>query len=223
MSPRTLGLSETVSQYLMQVGLREPDELRSVREDTARLPGAHLQIAPEQGQLMALLVHLTNARSCLEVGTFTGYSAMALALALPPDGRIVACEIDPSFAAMAREHWQRAGVADKVDLRLGPALGTLDKMLEDGEAGRFDLAFIDADKENILAYYERCLALTKGGGLMLIDNTLWGGSAADPTDRDPVTEALRALNSKVHSDPRVEMVLVPIGDGLTFARKVVGG
>jgi predicted O-methyltransferase YrrM len=173
MSLRTLGLSEAVYQYLMQVGLREPDVLRSVREETARLPDAHIQIAPEQGQLMALLVHLTSARICLEIGTFTGYSALALALALPPEGRIVTCEIDPTFAAMAREHWQRAKVARKIDLRLGPALGTLDQMLQDGEWGRFDLVFIDADKENILAYYERCLALTNG--LLLIDNTLWGG------------------------------------------------
>jgi caffeoyl-CoA O-methyltransferase len=220
MSLRTLGLSEAVSQYLMQVGLREPNVLRSVREETARLPDGHIQIAPEQGQLMALLVHLTNARSCLEIGTFTGYSALALALALPAEGRVVTCEIDPTFGAMAREHWQRAKVAHKIDLRFGPALDTLDHMLEGGEAERFDLAFIDADKENILAYYERCLALTKRGGLLLIDNTLWGGAVANPTDHDPVTEAVRALNSKVHSDPRVEMVLVPIGDGLTLARKV---
>jgi len=220
MSPRTLGLSEVVSEYLMQVGLREPDVLRSVRQDTARLPGAHMQIAPEQGQLMALLAHLINARSCLEIGTFTGYSALALALALPPEGCVVACQIDQTFAAIARKHWERAGVAHKIDHRLGPALDTLDKMLDDGEAGRFDMAFIDADKENVLAYYERCLALTKRGGLLLIDNTLWGGAVADPTDRDPVTEALRVLNNKVHSDPRVEMVLVPIGDGLTLARKV---
>jgi len=220
MSPRTLGLSEVVSEYLMRVGLREPDVLRSVRQDTARLPGAHMQIAPEQGQLMALLAHLINAHSCLEIGTFTGYSALALALALPPEGRVVACEIDQTFAAIARKHWERAGVAHKIDLRLGPALDTLDKMLDDGEAGRFDMAFIDADKENVLAYYERCFALTKCGGLLLIDNTLWGGAVADPTDRDPVTEALRVLNNKVHSDPRVEMVLVPIGDGLTLARKV---
>ena len=220
MSPRTLGLSEVVSQYLMQVGLQEPDVLRSVRQDTARLPGAHMQIAPEQGQLMALLARLTNARSCLEVGTFTGYSALALALALPPKGCVVACEIDQTFAAIARKHWERAGVAHKIDLRLGPALDTLDKMLGDGEVGRFDMAFIDADKESILAYYERCLSLTKCGGLLLIDNTLWGGAVADPTEHDPITEALRELNNKIRSDPRVEMVLVPIGDGLTLARKV---
>ena len=220
MSPRTLGLSEAVSQYLVQVGLREPNVLRSVREETARLPGAHMQIAPEQGQLMALLAGLINARSCLEIGTFTGYSTLALALALPPEGCIVTCEIDEAFAAIARNHWQRAGVAHKVDLRLGPALATLDNMLGGGEAEQFDMAFIDADKENILSYYERCLSLTKLGGLLLIDNTLWGGTLADPADRDPVTEALRMLNSRVHSDPRVEMVLVPIGDGLTLARKV---
>ena len=147
MSPRTLGLSEVVSEYLMQVGLREPDVLRSVRQDTARLPGAHMQIAPEQGQLVALLAHLINARSCLEIGTFTGYSALALALALPPEGCVVACEIDQTFAAIERKYWERAGVAHKIDLRLGPALDTLDKMLDDGEAGWFDMAFIDADKE----------------------------------------------------------------------------
>jgi len=220
MSPRTLGLSETVSQYLRHVGLREPAVLRSVREDTLQLPGAHMQIAPEQGQLMAFLARLTGARNCLEIGTFTGYSALAVALALPPEGRVLACEIDATYAAIARQHWQRAGLAHKIDLKLGAALDTLDTMLGDGLAERFDMAFIDADKESVLAYYERCLALLKRGGLLLIDNTLWGGAVADPADRAPETEALRALNSKVHADPRVEMVLVPIGDGLTLARRV---
>ncbi len=220
MASRTLGLNEAVSRYLMQIGLREPDVLRSVREDTLQLPGAHMQIAPEQGQFMAILARLTNARCYLEIGTFTGYSTLAVALALPPEGRVVTCEIDATYAAIARQYWLRAGIAHKIDLKLGPVLDTLDMMLGNDQAGEFDMAFIDADKENILAYYDRCLALLKRGGLLLIDNTLWGGAVADLADRDPVTETLRALNSKVHADPRVEMVLVPIGDGLTLARLV---
>lgn len=220
MSPRSIGLSETLSQYLLQVGLREPEVLRTVREDTMRLPGAHMQIAPEQGQLMALLAQLTNARRCLEIGTYTGYSALAIALALPPEGRVLTCEIDSTIADIARQNWQRAGVAHQIDLRLGSALDTLDALLADQDVSPFDMTFIDADKENILAYYERCLALLRPGGLLLVDNTLWSGAVANPAERDPVTEAVRALNRKVHADSRVEMVLVPVGDGLTLARKV---
>jgi predicted O-methyltransferase YrrM len=205
---------------LLEVGLREPDALRIVREETLKLPGAHMQIAPEQGQFMALLTRLTKSRLYLEIGTFTGYSALAVALALPPEGRVTTCEIDATYADIARRHWQRAGVAQKIDLKLGPALDTLDMLLAEGGAECFDMAFIDADKENILAYYERCLALLKRGGLLLIDNTLWGGAVADPVDRDPMTDAIRTLNSSVHDDPKVEIVLVPIADGLTLAHKV---
>jgi len=158
MATRTLGLNETVHRYVIEIGLREPDVLRRVREETLPLAGAHMQIAPEQGQLMAFLARLAKSHHYLEIGTFTGYSAMALALALPSEGRVTTCEIDESFADIARQHWQRAGVPHKIDLKLGPALATLDRILAEGGAERFDMAFIDADKENILAYYERCRA-----------------------------------------------------------------
>lgn len=220
MSPRTIGLSDSLCRYLIQTGVREPDTLRAVREATSRLPGAHMQIAPEQGQFMALLVRLTNSIRCLEIGTYTGYSALSVALALPTHGRVLTCEIDAGYGAIAQRNWEGAGMAHKVELRMGPALDTLNALLADRLAGHFDMAFIDADKENILAYYERSLALIRTGGFLLIDNTLWSGAVADPSNRDPVTETLRTLNCKVHADPRVEMVLIPIGDGLTLARKI---
>ncbi len=175
-------------------------------------------LAPEQAQFMALLTRLLGVRRYLEIGTYTGYSALAIALAMDPDGRVVTCEIDEAIATTAERHWRHAGVADKIELRLGPALKTLDVMLAQGR--RFDMAFIDADKENLLAYYERCHALVRVGGLILIDNTLWGGSVADVFDHDPSTDAIRAFNIFVHEDQRVEMVLLPIGDGLTLARKI---
>jgi caffeoyl-CoA O-methyltransferase len=221
MTPRTLGLTDPLHQYLMQVGFREHEELKRVREETAQLPGVHMLLAPEQAQLMALLARLLGVRRYLEIGTYTGYSALAIALALEPDGRVVTCEVDEAIAATAQRHWHRAGVTDKIDLRLAPALKTLDAILAKDGRGRFDMAFIDADKENLLAYYERCHALVRVGGLILIDNTLWSGSVADDSDHDPSTEAIRAFNVFVHEDQRVEMVLLPIGDGLTLARKIV--
>jgi predicted O-methyltransferase YrrM len=221
MTPRTLGLTDPLHQYLMQVGLREHEELKRVREETAQLPGVHMLLAPEQAQLMALLARLLGVRRYLEIGTYTGYSALAIALALEPGGRVVTCEIDQAIAAIAQRHWHRAGVTDKIELRPGPALETLDAILAQDGRGRFDMAFIDADKENLLAYYERCHGLVRIGGLILIDNTLWSGSVADDSDHDPSTEAIRAFNMFVHGDQRVEMVLLPIGDGLTLARKIV--
>jgi caffeoyl-CoA O-methyltransferase len=220
MSPRTLGLTEALHHYIIKVGLREPEALRHVRAETASHPDVNLQIAPEQGQLMAMLARLLNARRCLEIGTFTGYSALAVALALPHDGQIVVCEISSEFAELAKRNWNRGGVRDKIDLRLGPALSTLDRMLDDDEAGSFDMAFIDADKENLSNYYDRCLKLVRAGGLVLIDNTLWDGAVADPSKQDTSTEAIRAVNHKVHADRSVDMVLLPIGDGLTVARKI---
>ena len=221
MTPRTLGLTDPLHQYLMQVGLREHEELKRVREETAQLPGVHMLLAPEQAQLMALLARLLGVRRYLEIGTYTGYSALAIALALEPEGRVVTSEIDQAIASTAQRHWRRAGVADKIELRLGPALQTLDAILAQDGRGRFDMAFIDADKENLLAYYERCHGLMRIGGLILIDNALWSGSVADDSDHDPSTEAIRAFNVFVHGDQRVEMVLLPIGDGLTLARKIV--
>jgi predicted O-methyltransferase YrrM len=219
MTPRTLGLTDPLHQYLMQVGVREPDELRLLREETLRMPGAQMLLAPEQAQFMGLLAQLTGVRRYLEIGTFTGCSALAIARVMPPDGRVVACEIDADFAAIAERHWRRAGVANKIEVRLAPALDTLDAMLAQGGQEGFDLCFIDADKENLAGYYERCLTLARGGGLILIDHTLWGGSVADAEDDAQSTRAVRAFNSLVHADQRVDMVLLPIGDGLTLARK----
>jgi predicted O-methyltransferase YrrM len=178
-----------------------------------------MQIAPEQGQFMALLVQLLGATKTLEIGVFTGYSSLAVALALPPQGKIVACDINEDYTAMARSYWQRAGVADKIDLRIAPALETLDRLLESGEAGTFDFAFIDADKQNYDNYYERALQLLRVGGLIAIDNVLWGGKVADPTVDDANTEAIRALNAKLVQDERVSLSVVPIADGLTLALK----
>lgn len=219
MTNRSISLTESLYDYLISVSLREPRLLLDLREETAALPNASMQIAPEQGQFMGLLVRLTGARRCLEVGVFTGYSSLSVALALPPDGRIVACDVSDEWTAVARTYWQAAGVEDKIDLRLAPALETLDGLLADGHAGTFDLAFIDADKPNYLAYYERALALVRAGGLIVVDNTLWSGRVIDPEVADASTVALRHFNEVLHGDERIDLSLVPIGDGLTLARK----
>jgi len=221
MTPRTLGLTDPLHDYLLRVGFREHPALKRVRTETAQLPGVHMLLAPEQAHFMALLARLLGVRRYLEIGTYTGYSALAIALALDPDSKVLTCEIDTTIAPTAQRYWRDAGVADKVELRLGPALNTLDALLAQGEHSPFDMAFIDADKENLLAYYERCHALVRTGGLILIDNTLWSGSVADDSDHDPSTDAIRAFNVALHADPRVEMVLLPIGDGLTLARKIL--
>jgi caffeoyl-CoA O-methyltransferase len=219
MSNRTISLTDSLHEYLLRVSLREPDVLRDLRAETARLAQRSMQIAPEQGQFMALLARLVGARRCIEVGVFTGYSSLAVALALPDDGRIVACDVSEEWTAVARRYWERAGVADRIDLRLAPALQTLDSLLAAGEAGRYDLAFIDADKTRYGDYYERVLELLRPGGLVVIDNTLWSGRVADPADTDADTVALRELNERLLGDERVDLSLVPIGDGLTLARK----
>ncbi len=219
MSRQTLTLSEALYDYLLSVSLREPPLLYRLREETAALPHAVMQISPEQGQFMALLAELVGARRVLEVGTFTGYSALVVALALPADGRIITCDVDEEMTAIARRYWAEGGVADKIDLRLGPAVDTLDALLADGGAGTFDFAFVDADKENYDAYYERALALLRQGGLMVIDNVLWSGAVADPNKMDPDTNAIRALNAKLHGDQRVSLSLLPVSDGITLARK----
>jgi predicted O-methyltransferase YrrM len=220
MTPRSIGLADPIHDYLLSVGLREPEPLRRLREETATLPGVNMLLAPEQGQFMALLARLMRAERYLEIGTYTGYSALALALALPASGRVVTCDIDAETATVAQSHWLRANVADKIELRLGEALQSLDALIRAGRRGYFDMAFIDADKENLVGYYERCHHLVRPGGLILADNTLWGGSVAE-NDHDPATEAIRAFNLAVHGDARVEMVLLPVGDGLTLARKLV--
>lgn len=206
--------------YMQSVSLREPEVLRRLREETAKLPMAMMQIGPDQGQLMAFLVRLIGARRLLEVGTFTGYSALACALALPPDGQLIACDISEAWTAIARRYWVEAGVADKIDLRLAPAAETLEALLASGQAGRFDMMFIDADKQGYDRYYELGLQLLRPGGLLLIDNVFWMGAVADPSDREPDTEAIRALNRKIHTDVRVELAMLPVGDGLTLVAKV---
>jgi caffeoyl-CoA O-methyltransferase len=178
-----------------------------------------MQIAPEQGQFMAMLVRLIGARRCLEVGVFTGYSSLVTALALPEDGRIIACDVSEQWTAVARRYWQRAGVSHKIDLRLAPALETLDGLIAAGQTGSYDFAFIDADKENYAAYYERVLALLRPGGLLSVDNTLWSGRLADARERDPETLGIRRFNELIHRDERVDLSLLPMGDGLTLARK----
>lgn len=219
MSRQTLPLDDRLYGYLLSVSLREPDVLRRLREETARHPQAEMQIAPEQGQFMGLLARLVEARKCLEVGVFTGYSALAVALALPFDGRLVACDVSEEYTAIARRYWREAGVDQLIRLHLGPALGTLDALLGDGEGGTFDFAFIDADKPNYAGYFERTLALLRPGGLVAIDNVLWSGKVADPAVRDPDVDAIRALNEALLSDERIDLSLLPIGDGLTLARK----
>jgi caffeoyl-CoA O-methyltransferase len=220
MSRETLGLSDTLLAYVRRVGLREDSDLAALREETARHPHARMQISPEQGQLMALLIKLIGARKTLEVGVFTGYSAMAVAKAMGPGGRVIALDVNVDFTAIARRHWAKAGVADRIDLRLAPGLDSLAALIAAGDAGTFDFAFIDADKTNYDGYYEACLRLVRRGGLIAIDNVLWSGAVADPSDTTADTLALRALNAKIHGDTRVEASLVPIGDGLTLALRL---
>jgi caffeoyl-CoA O-methyltransferase len=219
MSNRTLAVTDRIYDYLVRVTLREPESMARLRAETMQLPLARMQIAPEQGQFMGLLVELIGARRTIEVGVFTGYSSLAVALALPADGRIVACDVSEEWTAIGRRYWQEAGVADKIDLHLRPAVQTLDELIGRNEAGSFDFAFIDADKDNYVAYYEKCLELLRPGGLIAIDNALWSGDVADPTNTDTDTIAIREVNAKVSKDPRVTMSLVPIGDGLLLARK----
>lgn len=219
MSRKTLTLDDRLYQYLLDVSLREPDVLRRLREETAAHPKAAMQIAPEQGQFMALLVRLLGARKALEVGVFTGYSALAVALALPEDGRVVACDVSEEFTAIARRYWQEAGVAHRISLHLAPALETLDNLIADGEEASFDFAFIDADKQHYAGYVERALFLLRPGGLIAVDNTLWSGSVADPEQSDQEIEAIRALNLALRDDERVDLSLLPLADGLTLLRK----
>ncbi len=219
MSNRTIALDEPLYRYLLAHSLRESDTLRRLREQTMGHEWARMQIAPEQGQFMALLAEMIGARRMLEIGTFTGYSALWLASALPPDGTLICCDISEEWTAIGRPYWEQAGVAERIDLRIAPAMETLGQLLDAGGAHSFDLAFVDADKENYLGYYERCLQLLRRGGLVLFDNTLWDGAVADPRRQDTETQAIRELNENLHADSRIGLSLVPIGDGLTIARK----
>jgi predicted O-methyltransferase YrrM len=219
MTSRTLGLPDRIHQYVLRWGLDEPAILARLREETAVHPRASMQISPEQGAVLALLVELVEARRCIEIGTFTGYSSLAVALAMPDDGRIVCCDVSDEYTGVARRYWSEAGIADKVDLRLGPALETLDTLLADGAAGTFDLAFIDADKTGYRDYWERSVELVRPGGVIAIDNVLWSGRVADPNDDHESTRAIRAVNERVATDSRVRHVLLAIADGMTIARK----
>ena len=218
MSSRTLNLDDTIYQYLLSQSLREHPAQAALREATRTHPHAVMQISPEQGQFMALLIRLLGARRTIEIGVFTGYSALSVALALPDDGKVLACDISDEYTRVGVPHWQAAGVMHKIDLQLAPALVTLDARINAGEHGQYDFAFIDADKSGYDAYFERCLTLLRTGGLIAIDNTLWSGKVARPAE-DADTAALQALNSKLHRDERVDLSMLPIGDGLTLARK----
>ncbi|MEM6451103.1 MAG: class I SAM-dependent methyltransferase [Cyanobacteria bacterium P01_D01_bin.105] len=219
MSNRSIGLDARLYDYLLSATLREAEVLAELRAETMAHPQARMQIAPEQGQFMAVLVQLIGAKKTLEIGVFTGYSALAVAMALPEDGQLVACDVSEDFTAIGRQYWEKAKVAHKIDLRIAPALETLDSLLAAGEQASFDFAFIDADKSNYDNYYERSLQLIRPGGLIAIDNTLWYGRVADPDVQDNRTKRIRALNEKVRDDQRVTMSLLPVGDGLLLAVK----
>jgi predicted O-methyltransferase YrrM len=217
---RTLQITPALERYLTEISVRETEVQAKLREETAKLPMAMMQIGPEQGQFMAFLVRLIGARNCLEIGTFTGYSSLAVALALPPEGRVICCDVSEEYTAVARRYWAMAGVAAKIELRLAPALQTLETLIGDGRQGSFDFAFIDADKTNYDNYYEAALKLVRKGGVIAIDNVLWSGAVADPKRNDADTAALKALNRKLHGDKRIDLTMLAIGDGLTLARVV---
>ena len=219
MSNKSLGLAPQVYDYLLHNSLREPDVARRLREETAGLPLSRMQIAPEQGQYMALLARLIGARQVIEIGVFTGYSALCVAQALPQDGRLLACDVSEEWTDIARRYWVEAGVARRIELVLAPAMDTLQARLAAGEAGCYDMAFIDADKTAYTDYYEACLRLLRPGGLILVDNVLWSGRVADQGDQDADTLALRAFNKRLLDDERIDLSMLPVADGLSLARK----
>jgi predicted O-methyltransferase YrrM len=219
MANASMGLPADLEQYLVKHGVREPELLARLRAETALIPQHNMQIAPEQGALLALLVELTGAKRCLEIGTFTGYSSLIVALAMPPDGTIVCCDVSEEWTAVARRYWAQAGVADRVDLRLAPALETLDALLADGAEGTFDFAFVDARKSEYPDYHERVVRLLRSGGLAAYDNVLWGGAVADDSKQDADTLAIRRLNDRLATDQRVTIAMLPLADGVTLARK----
>jgi caffeoyl-CoA O-methyltransferase len=218
MARRSLELDDRLYDYLVQFGTRETDLLKDLRAETAKLSGAGMQIGPEQGAFMGVLVELIGAKRALEIGTFTGYSSLCVAAALPADGKLICCDVSEEYTKVARNYWRRAGLESKIELRLGPAVATLDALIEAG-VEPFDFVFIDADKTNYANYYDRAMQLVRPGGLIAIDNVLWGGDVAKPEENDEDTNAIRAVNEKVRNDERVTLALVPVGDGLTLARK----
>jgi predicted O-methyltransferase YrrM len=219
MSITVTAVTEPLAHYVRSVTLREPDVLRRLREETASHPRAQMQIAPEQGQFMGLLIRLMGAKKTLEVGVFTGYSSLSVALALPPEGRVVACDVSEEYTSVARRYWKQAGVERKIELRIAPALQSLDALIGEGQAGTFDFAFLDADKENYWNYYERSLVLLRPGGLAAVDNVLWHERVINPDDNEPDTRAIREFNRRLHGDDRVWISMATLGDGLTLAMK----
>ena len=218
MARRSLELDDRLYDYLVQFGTRESDLLKDLRNETAKMSGAGMQIGPEQGAFMGLLVELIGAKRALEIGTFTGYSSLCIAGALPADGKLICCDVSEEYTKVARNYWRRAGLESKIELRIGPAVATLDALI-DADVAPFDFAFIDADKTNYSNYYDRVMRLVRPGGLIAIDNVLWGGDVANPEENDEDTQAIRGVNEKVRNDERVTLALAPIGDGLTLARK----
>lgn len=219
MSRQTLNLTPELYEYLLSISLKETETLQQLRQETANHRLARMQIAPEQGQFMALLIKLMGAKKILEIGVFTGYSSTVMALALPDDGKIIACDVSEEFTNIARNYWQQAKVAEKIELHLAPALETLDKLINQDESNTFDFVFIDADKSNYKNYYEKSLQLLRQGGLIVVDNVLWAGRVADSAVQDKQTKVIRDFNQKLAQDNRIDLSLVPIGDGLTLARK----
>ncbi|MHB1946773.1 MAG: class I SAM-dependent methyltransferase [Gammaproteobacteria bacterium] len=219
MSDFTITMTPDLYEYYQKNSLREPEVLRELRAQTHKMSMSQMQISPEQGQFMGLLVQLLNAKKTLDIGVFTGYSALAVALALPADSKVLGCDINGEWTKIARRFWEQAGVTDKIDLRLAPAVETLQTLIDEGQSGTFDFAFIDADKANYPDYYEKCLLLIRRGGLIAIDNVLWSGKVADPTVTDRDTVVLRELNAKILQDNRVILSMLPIGDGLTLVMK----
>jgi predicted O-methyltransferase YrrM len=218
-SNKTLNLNDSLYNYMLSISLREPEILKLLRHETSHLTGAQMQISPEQGQFMALIIELLQARKTLEIGVYTGYSSLVVALALPADGKVIACDINNEAATMAKQYWQKASVAHKIDLHLIPGVALLEQLINKNEHESFDFIFIDADKDNYTNYYEKSLILLRQGGLLLIDNTLWSGKVADDSIIDNSTCAIRELNQKIHHDDRVTLSLLPVADGLTLARK----
>jgi predicted O-methyltransferase YrrM len=219
MTNKSLQLTDDLYRYLSHISLREDEVQQRLRAETAELPAARMQIAPEQGQFMGLLARLINARRAIDVGVFTGYSSLSVALAMPDDGRLIACDVSERWTTIAQRYWQEAGVHHKIELRLAPALETLNDLLRQGRRGELDLAFIDADKQNYRRYYECLLELVRPGGLILIDNVLWSGRPADPAVQDADTAAIRALNEFLRDDDRIWLSVLPLADGLTLAMK----
>ena len=216
---RSIGLKPELYEYLLSVSPPEHPLLSRLREETAGMPGAGMQIGRDQGALFQLLVHALGVKRYLEVGVYTGYSSLSVGLALPPDGHITACDVSPDYTAVARRYWAEAGIADRVDLRLGPAAETLASFVADGRSGAYDFAFVDADKTGYAGYHEQVLALLRPGGLVAYDNVLWGGSVVDPSDQSDDTKALRAFNTALAQDRRITMTMLPVGDGVTLAVK----